>query len=215
MRQECQQVLVEWLAQDGEPSPELDRHLEECPACRSSADGFSNDRSLLVSTFRSCAPPPAPRLEFRHPLKSASGHPRRISLAILPFLLALLLVFMLLVVALTLVIQTKLGRDRRFSQARNEILRIEVALAQARESGMVLDEGAGWAEQLLSLQPPREFLPTPSGDGSGGLLDPFARPYLRRTIGTRETVYSAGENGLDERGEGDDITSPRLGGKGS
>ena len=97
---ECQRALETYLAE--EPVPlETRRHLAECPRCDSLAGEMTRDGERLRRYLSATDVPSPPVLKLRGPLHAASGHPRRISLTVIPLLLALLLLVSMLVVAMT------------------------------------------------------------------------------------------------------------------
>ncbi|MFN0057115.1 MAG: hypothetical protein ACKVX7_01540 [Planctomycetota bacterium] len=124
LRHECERFLEQWLVADDTPSDvrelddelggscstlsatgadesmsangELLDHLHECVDCRKRLAALRCDQRLLASYFKTVQVPAAPRIELRDALSSASGHPRRTSLAILPFLLSVILLLLAL-----------------------------------------------------------------------------------------------------------------------
>ena len=98
---ECQRALETYLAEEPVPD-ETRRHLAECPRCDTLAGEMTRDGERLRRYLSATDVPAPPVLKLRGPLHSASGHPRRISLTVIPLLLALLLLVSMLVVAMTL-----------------------------------------------------------------------------------------------------------------
>lgn len=77
-------------------SGELQDHLHACVDCRKRLAAFRRDQRLLASYFSTVHVPAAPQLALRDALSAASGHPRRTSLAVMPFLLSVILLLLAL-----------------------------------------------------------------------------------------------------------------------
>ncbi len=102
MHMECATQREAWLAAGDAAAAEVTAHLAGCPDCTAFVARAALDQRLLREHFARIPIPPPPALELRAPLEAASGHPRRTSLNLIPFLLALLLLLMLAIAALTL-----------------------------------------------------------------------------------------------------------------
>ncbi len=214
MNTECQKFLTEWLVEGSAGAHEGDRgdaakakagspaHLSDCPGCHDSTRQLESDQSLLRAHFASLHVPQPPALELRHPLMAASGHPRRISLAILPLLLALLLLTVLAAGLLFWIIVKRVEEKDRQFQTQNEILAIEVAI---RQQGLELPPGHGALKSAVTAE---ELAPL--AQRSPPLHDPYGHPYQYKSVSGHAAIYSLGNNGRDDRGRGDDILSPRV-----
>lgn len=98
----CESAREAWIAGDGAAGTEDDGHVSSCPDCTAFAAEFREDQARLRAHFaRIPIPSPAP-LAPRGALDAASGYQRRVSLNLIPFLLAVILLLMLLVLALAL-----------------------------------------------------------------------------------------------------------------
>ena len=121
---ECEKALEHCLSGE-EPLPEsVSAHLAQCPQCESLAQKLAQDAQLLQNHWRGIEVPPAPVLELRGPLESASGYPRRVSLTVIPFLLILLLLALIGLAALIWKIQTK--QNQRGALDKSSHLELEI-----------------------------------------------------------------------------------------
>lgn len=84
-------------------------HLRECPNCAREAELLAQDREALLLHFATIPVPTPVSLEPRGPLQSASGHPRRVSLTVLPTFFWLLLMVLVAVGALGWAVQRVLN----------------------------------------------------------------------------------------------------------
>lgn len=94
----CEQFLEDWICNEPDPNRQpVPEHLHDCSHCQDQVAGFQRDQRALAQHFAAVRVPrpPAP-LAPRSALQAASGYPRRVSLNVLPFLLLLLLVFLLM-----------------------------------------------------------------------------------------------------------------------
>ncbi|MCI0651034.1 MAG: hypothetical protein L0Z55_04045 [Planctomycetes bacterium] len=95
MKLDCEAAREAWLWREADgaeaPAIPVDEHFAECPECERFVTAVAKDQELIRNHFAKIAVPAVPSLEFRDALAAASGFPRRVSLAIIPFLLALLL----------------------------------------------------------------------------------------------------------------------------
>ncbi|MHC4936461.1 MAG: hypothetical protein ACYTGJ_09625 [Planctomycetota bacterium] len=139
----CRRALEAWVCE--EPDRETPSHIEECPTCRGLAESIAFDRALLRWQLSRVAPPPAPVLPLREPLRSASGHPRRVSLTLLPFLLGVILVLLL---AIQLLLGTIGGRARGADPLLRQVERAAVG-ELGTPDGAEGSPPSGWASLLL------------------------------------------------------------------
>jgi len=199
---ECRRALESWVCDDP-ASQDAAGHVERCPSCRELAAGIRLDQQLLRWQLGRIAPPPPRRLVLRAPLVAASGHPRRVSLAVLPFLIAVTLVLLLGVGYLL----GRIGQGRRapIERAEREAAAIQRLvdehLAPPGAEGAVPPDD--WPARL------RAAAPTPLRSIAGGslLLDPFGEPYRLDARSGSWRVRSTGPDRRDDRGAGDDIPS--------
>lgn len=216
---ECRRALEAWVCEDHPPGTAegtgASRHIDGCPSCRELAAGIRLDQQLLRWQLGRIAPPPPRPLALRAPLAAASGHPRRVSLAVLPFLIAVALV-LLLGVGLLL---GRIGQGRRSGIERSE-----------REAG-VIERLAGrhlprpdapgeltpidWPELLRSAAPAELESLESLRSHSGPFLDPWGQPYHLSAVpdgangAARWRIHSSGPDRKDDRGAGDDVVAPR------
>jgi hypothetical protein len=98
LQDDCERILENWLATSAvdpieEPSssePLID-HLLNCTQCRQLVRKIQRDRELLGRHFSGFEIPRARVLDYRDALTAASGHPRRVSLTLLPLFFAVIL----------------------------------------------------------------------------------------------------------------------------
>ena len=201
--QGCQNAIEDFLSGTSSESH------SDCSTCSDLIDAFRDDQKLLVGYFRHELAEPR-EIDFRDPLLSASGHPRRVSLSILPILLLLLLSVLVAVDLISIGLLKHVNSNSAQLATRNEILRLEESL-WALDPATVDPADIDWEiliagsdlfgpdRIVLAGAPPRKIL-----------LDPFGRPYLILEADARFQIYSAGKNGTDENGGGDDVVSPRI-----
>ena len=114
-------------------------------------------------------------------------HPRRVSLAVLPFLLALTLLSLLGIEGMMTTVLRHQETQRLPARAENEILLIEVALAQSMAEGFDPLREPRWGRALLERKRSLGFLPVRGKDG--GLIDPYGNPYRIRELPSGPTVF--------------------------
>ncbi|HIA27109.1 MAG TPA: hypothetical protein EYN79_03165 [Planctomycetes bacterium] len=199
----CQSAIVEFLA-----GSSVEDH-SSCTTCSGLLEQLREDQQLLVGHFRRELAEPR-KIDFRSPMLSASGHPRRISLAVIPILLLLMLVTLVGIDLLTAGILKKQRAGRFPLIAGNEILRLEEALWKSGASDVEIAT-LDW-EILVSMESslPNNRLIRRGTPPKWVFLDPFGQPYLLMEVEGSLQFYSAGENGVDDKGTGDDVVSPRL-----
>ena len=216
LAEECQRALESWVCEDPEEAANSDAadHIEHCKSCRDLADAIGFDQKILRWQLSRIEPPPAPRLALREPLRSASGHPRRVSLAVLPFLIGLTLVLLLAVELLLGSIQNSITPqipDK--TRAVLQIQRIERALHNQLTPPLLpgATPPANWADQLMEN----------SGGGlrvlefeEDGFVDPFGVKYRLRVHPDQLEwqLVSAGPDQIFAEGgdPGDDLTAQSL-----
>lgn len=197
----CRAALEAWVCEDP-ASAEAEDHLRTCANCRELAEAIELDQQLLRWQLGRLDTPAPPRLVLRDPLRAASGHPRRVSLAVVPFLLGLVLVLMLGVIAML----GEIGQRR-------DVVRLTVLeLGRLQEivdrhGSAIAAEGTDWAAQIEAAEPGAlaEVLGAPPRIGEAGALDRYEAPYRVRKADGAWIVYSTGPNRVDERGAGDDL----------
>lgn len=89
-----------------EADARMSAHLQSCETCRAEVASLRRESAALQDYFSSVRIPPA--VKIRGALQSASGHPRRTSLTVLPTLIWLMLLALLGVAALGWVLMTRL-----------------------------------------------------------------------------------------------------------
>ena len=205
LSQECQDALEAWLSDEDSLRERERHHLESCSHCQEQRRVIQGDQRILEKVFRSTAVPAPPALTLRGPLQSASGYPRRVSLALMPLFLALILLTCLAVIMLGWLV-VKLERDQLAFQTRNETLQVRVAVKRAQKEGHIRMDPGTRGILYHTLKASHAFLPFRI-DEETLLLDPYSHPFQLRRIGAEALIYSVGANGIDEGGRGDDITS--------
>ncbi len=193
--EECRRALEAWVCEDL-TSVEAEDHLQRCWSCRELADAIRLDQELLRWQLGRIESPPPRHLQFREPLRSASGHPRRVSLALLPFLIGVVFVLLL---AVELMIGTLSGgraQLKLIDQTHDQIEKIQSAVEKhlPAPGGSPLIER--WGETLRAADP-KAFEGIPISP-VGSLLDPFGAPYRLLAEDGSWRVYSTGPNCLDE-----------------
>ncbi len=187
---ECQIALETFLC--GDDSSASMEHIDSCPECAPIAEELARDQERLRRCFAETVVPPA--LELRDGLHSASGYPRRVSLTLMPFFMALLLLLTLLLIFLAYFTAKHIETVRFQDGVAEDLPRIQTAIAVAIRGGVTLNPNGNWQEKLLNV---------------GDLLDPLDQPYRIRIEGGKIIPYSIGQNGIDESGTGDDISGKR------
>ncbi len=193
-RRECEWFLENWLSGE-DPSPAQSpnvacesSHLDSCPECAELVEKLTEDQSQLKAYFSHLEVPPVPELELRDAMTAASGYPRRLSLTLYPILGSLLL-------SLLIVAAYWLGTSLA-----------EIQKLKIQEELEVLNGINFSTERLLSERVERAGAAGRFGDRlrDGRILDLYGNPYLE--LPDETGYYSAGPNGIDEFGRGDDIT---------
>lgn len=227
---DCSRALEEWLTCDTSPgssdpaSASAKAHIESCESCRELADALRFDQDLLRWQLSRIEPPPAPRLALREPLQAASGHPRRVSLTLLPFLIGVILVLLLAVELMLGSIQNSMSpqipdRTRTVLQIQKIERAIARHLAPPITAGAALPEQwelALWRAELEASESetnvPRRMRGLQFEDGV--FIDPYGVPYRLevRDAPLSWRVVSAGPDGQfgTPRGALDDLDSSSL-----
>lgn len=205
----CARALEAWVCEDP-ASRDADgiaaqEHIQLCASCRELAESIQLDQDLLRWQLGRLEPTPTPRLELRDPLRSASGHPRRVSLTVLPYLLGVFLVVMLGSLYLGGALLT-----RWVPQWTTENRLRQVQASAATQLDAPLDATSlpprGWVDQLSS-----ELPETIQIDGyPPAILDGFGTPIRLRASLAESGAWiwraeSAGEDGAFE--SADDLLS--------
>ena len=199
---ECQSTLEALLSEE-EIAAETQRHLQECPSCETLAQEMARDQERLRQALASIPVPPVPALSLPDALHSASGHPRRTSLTLMPFFLLLILVLSLGAVALALYALRQADRSNREAQTRSELGDIADSIRDARGRGLEIHPG-NWVTQLR-ISGRLSKLTLRTVDEVAEFVDPFDHAYRLGPIEGVLSVYSVGANGIDEEGGGDDL----------
>jgi len=173
-------------------------HFESCASCRGLAESIQLDQELLRWQLSQIESPPVPRLELREPLQAASGHPRRVSLTLIPFGIAVVLVLLLAVEFLifSLAPSTSLGpRTETRAQTLVETVAALIPLPPVGpQSASKVPED--WREQIRAEIDRQYEIPT---DEAGRYLDAYGTPFrLELTPTHRWRIVSAGPNGQFE-----------------
>ena len=211
----CQRALEEWVCDGhGDPAGRLPHehpsleHISGCEVCRGLAEAIAFDQQLLRWQLSRIEPPPAPVLPLREPLRAASGHPRRISLTVIPFLLAVLLV-------IVLAVQYMLGsigqeqRGQRIRTSRNTLEQVASAAATALAPPRSPTDlpPSDWPARLGDAA----ALAPGTAEGATVPTDGFGRAIRLRASddGTRWIAVSAGADGVfaADSPSTDDLTS--------
>ena len=199
----CERALEAWICEDP-ASVAAQNHIEKCASCRELAEAIRLDQDLLRWQLERLQPPPTPRLELRDPLQSASGHPRRVSLTVLPYLLGVLLVVVLASLYLG---GSMLNRWAPLWETEKLLRSVDVAanatLAAPAHSSAT--PPAGWESQIDPALPK-------SVDGGSPLLDRYGTPIQLRAepSSAGEWRWRARSAGPDRTFDtGDDILAPK------
>lgn len=185
---ECQIALETFLSGD-DPDASLE-HIEACPECAPLAEELARDQERLRQAFAETKVPPVPALELRDGLQSASGYPRRVSLTLMPFFIALMLLLTLLLIGLAYFAVDKVKNARFQSQVEPDLLVLQQRIAEKQRAGVVFDPTTDWRSHIPGA--PR--------------VDPLDQPYEIRVEDGKIVAYSVGRDGVDEKGRGDDIS---------
>jgi len=205
----CQSALEAWICEDPDRAMAED-HFESCASCRGLAESIQLDQELLRWQLSQIESPPVPRLLLREPLQAASGHPRRVSLSVIPFGIAIVLVLLLAVEFLIFSIAPTASLGLRTESRAQTLVEIVAELIpippSSSQSATRVPED--WMELIRAEVEKRHDLPA---DPEGRYLDAYGTPFrLELTSNNRWRIVSAGPNGQFgsiEEIDSDDLTA--------